>query len=78
MNFTYRDPTSGEDAVCDARCPLSNDANVSYQDFHFVNTVGMSSFRIDVSDWYGDGGGLNGVELFQNGKENFSKSWTLR
>lgn len=69
MNFTYKDPSSGEDAQCDARCPLSNDPKVPFQDFHFVNTVGMSSFRIDVSDWYGDGAGLNGVELFQDGTE---------
>lgn len=70
MNFTYTDPITREESLCDARCPLSNDPNISYQDFHFVNTVGMSSFRIDVSDWYGDGGGLNGVELFQNGIEH--------
>lgn len=70
MNFTYTDPSSGRDALCDALCPLSNDPNIPFQDFHFVNTVGMSSFRIDVSDWYGNGGGLDGVELFQNGTEH--------
>lgn len=72
MNFTYKDPSSGKDALCDARCTLSNDPNIPFQDFHFVNTVGMSSFRIDVSEWYGDGAGLNGVELFQNGTELLS------
>lgn len=71
MNFTYTDPITREESLCDALCPLSNDSNISYQDFHFVNTVGMSSFRIDVSDWYGDGGGLNGVELFQNGTKHY-------
>ena len=68
MNFTYIDPTTGKNTTCDARCPLSNDTKVSYQDFRFVNTVGMSSFQIDISAWYGQGGGLNGIELFQDGK----------
>ncbi|KAF2200204.1 hypothetical protein GQ43DRAFT_374400 [Delitschia confertaspora ATCC 74209] len=65
MNFTYTDPTSGEQAYCDARCPLPQD-NVTAQDFRFVNFVGMNSFRIDISEWYGPGGGLSGIELFQD------------
>ena len=68
MNFTYIDPVNGKNTSCDARCPLSNDTKVAYQDFRFVNTVGMSSFQIDISAWYGQGGGLNGIELFQDGK----------
>lgn len=68
MNFTYTDPDTGEEGLyCDARCPLSSNKSVPYQDFRFWNTVGMSSFRIDISEWYGAGGGLDGVELFQNG-----------
>ncbi|KAL6715923.1 hypothetical protein ACLMJK_006884 [Lecanora helva] len=67
MNFTYTDPDSGqENQYCDARCPLSANKNVPYQDFHFWNTVGMNAFRIDISEWYGEGGGLDGIELFQN------------
>jgi hypothetical protein len=67
MNFTYADPATGNESVCDARCPLSDDPDIEYQDFRFVNTVGMDGFQIDVSDWYGKGGGLAGIELFQNG-----------
>ena len=68
MNFTYHNPDTGKDEQCDARCHLSSNPSVQYQDFRFVNTVGMSSFKIDISEWYGQGGGLNGVELFQDGK----------
>ena len=68
MNFTYKDPDTGADNHCDARCPLSAKESVPYQDFRFINTVGMSAFRIDISDWYGQGAGLDGIELFQNGK----------
>ncbi|ORY01991.1 cortical protein marker for cell polarity-domain-containing protein [Clohesyomyces aquaticus] len=69
MNFTFVDPTTGEQRFCDARCPLPAN-NVSAQDFFFVNRVGMNSFRIDISGFYGQGGGLSGIELFQN--ENFA------
>ena len=66
MNFTYIDPATNQNASCTSECPLSSDPAVKFQDFHFVNVVGMSGFRIDISDWYGKGGGLNGVELFQD------------
>ena len=68
MNFTYTDPDTGVEGHCDALCPLSSQTTVPYQDFRFINTVGMSAFRIDISAWYGQGGGLDGIELFQNGK----------
>jgi hypothetical protein len=67
MNFSYIDPSSGQQQYCDARCPLPQN-NQTEQDFTFVNEVGMDSFRIDISDWYGAGAGLAGIELFQNGK----------
>jgi hypothetical protein len=65
MNFTYVDPSTGNQRFCDATCPLP-EGNTTGQDFTFVNGVGMNAFRIDISDWYGQGGGLNGIELFQN------------
>lgn len=68
MNFTYTDPATGQLASCDARCPLSDNSTEKYSDFHFVNVIGMSAFQIDISDWYGDGAGLDGIELFQDGK----------
>ena len=66
MNFTYTDPATSQNASCSSECPLSDDKSVQYQDFHFVNTVGMNSFRIDISAWFGSGGGLDGIELFQD------------
>ncbi len=66
MNFTYIDPATGRNQSCTNQCPLSSDKNVPFQDFHFVNVIGMASFRIDISDWFGSGGGLDGIELFEN------------
>ncbi|KAL1836376.1 hypothetical protein VTJ49DRAFT_5231 [Mycothermus thermophilus] len=64
MNFTYIDPATGQNASCTNECPLSDDKSVRFQDFHFVNVIGMNEFRIDISAFYGSGGGLNGIELF--------------
>ncbi|KAF3004688.1 hypothetical protein E8E14_004243 [Neopestalotiopsis sp. 37M] len=66
MNFTYIDPATNENATCTSECPLSDDTSVEYQDFFFVNNVGMNEFTIDVSAWYGSGGGFDGIELFQD------------
>ncbi|KAF2099762.1 hypothetical protein NA57DRAFT_65681 [Rhizodiscina lignyota] len=64
MRFTYIDP-QGQNKTCDAQCPLPQN-NETFQDFHFVNAVGMNEFRIDISAWYGQGGGLAGIELFED------------
>lgn len=66
MNFTYIDPATGRNASCSSECPLSSNSSVQFQDFHFVNVIGMNSFQIDISAFYGSGGGLNGIELFQD------------
>jgi hypothetical protein len=67
LRFNYTDPATNQTLMCDQTCSLSNDTNIKYQDFIFVNPIGMNSFQIDISDWYGSGGGLDGIELFQNG-----------
>ncbi|KAF1959335.1 hypothetical protein CC80DRAFT_325802 [Byssothecium circinans] len=64
MNFTFVNPVTKRQEFCDARCPLPQD-NTTAQDFFFVNQVGMNAFQLDISDWYGKGGGLNAVEVFQ-------------
>ena len=71
MNLTYTDPSTGRQAFCDARCPLP-EGNTTAQDFSFVNNIGMNAFRIDISDWYGNGAGLNGIQLFQDEMNSYA------
>lgn len=66
MNLTYTDPDSGDEVNCDASCSLPSSTKEKFTDFRFVNRVGMSGFMLEVQDWYGNGAGLNGIELFQN------------
>lgn len=70
MNLSYVDP-NGQKAHCDARCPLP-EGNTTAQDFAFVNVVGMNAFRVDISDWYGAGAGLNGIQLFQDAMYSYA------
>jgi len=62
MNFTYMDD-SGSQQYCQSECPLPQ--NTDSRDFTLVNSVGMTGFRLDISGWYGAGGGLSSVELYQ-------------
>jgi hypothetical protein len=66
MNFTFIDPVTGQNSSCSSECPLSSNSSIEYQDFYFVNVIGMNGFQIDISAWYGSGGGLDGIELFEN------------
>lgn len=65
MNLTYVDLETGSNVTCTSECPLANSTS-EYQDFTFVNNVGMDRFRIAISEWYGNGGGLAGIQLFHN------------
>ncbi|EED16981.1 cellular morphogenesis protein (Rax2), putative [Talaromyces stipitatus ATCC 10500] len=66
MNLTYTDPSTGQKAFCDFACPLSNDTSEPFRDFELVNPVGMSGFMIQILNWYGQGAGLDGIEIFQS------------
>ncbi|KAB8229523.1 putative cellular morphogenesis protein (Rax2) [Aspergillus alliaceus] len=66
MNLTYTDPDTAEDVYCDQNCLLSDKKDEKYREFKFVNSVGMKGFQIEVLTWYGDGAGLNGIELLQD------------
>ena len=67
MHLTTTDPDTGDRVSCSNECTLAHGNSTSFQDFSFEPSVGMQGFRIDISAWYGDGGGLNGVELFEDG-----------
>jgi hypothetical protein len=78
LNLTYTDPQTGQKAFCDAQCPLSNNGSETFRDFDFVNPVGMSGFMLQISDWYGQGAGLDGIELFEDGKLDPHDDWEKR
>jgi hypothetical protein len=70
LNLNYID-ADGKNQSCSSVCTLPQD-NSTYQDFYMVPPVGMNSFRIFITDWYGDGGGLAGIEMFQDQLYSFA------
>ena len=67
-NYTlsYLDPVSGIASTCSNHCVLSNDPAVTFQDFRILNTSMTSGIAIDIQSWYGVGGGLSSVKVFQS------------
>ncbi|KAJ5360056.1 Rax2 [Penicillium concentricum] len=65
MNLTYIDE-SGKKTSCDSSCPLSSSTSETYREFTMVNPVGMQGLQIEILSWYGQGAGLNGIEVFQD------------
>ncbi|KAK5172341.1 uncharacterized protein LTR77_003979 [Saxophila tyrrhenica] len=70
LNLNYID-VDGQNRSCSLNCPLPR-GNSTYQDFYMVPAVGMDSFRIFITEWYGDGGGLAGIEMFQDELYSFA------
>jgi hypothetical protein len=70
LNLNYID-VNGNNRSCSNPCPLPQD-NSTYQDFYMVPSVGMGQFRIFITEWYGDGGGLAGIEMFQEDLYSFA------
>ncbi|KAF2723229.1 cellular morphogenesis protein [Polychaeton citri CBS 116435] len=69
LNMDYFD-ADGNNRSCSNNCPLAQ--NTTAQDFHFVPPVGMNSFRVYITSWYGAGGGLAGIEMFQDDVFSFA------
>lgn len=63
-NLSYVDPSTSKFGYCDRACPLSISSSVAYQDFFFVNVISMNAFRLDITEWYGNEGGLKALQLY--------------
>ena len=70
LNLNYID-VDGQNRSCSNPCPLPQN-NSTYQDFYMVPSVGMGQFRIFITEWYGAGGGLAGIEMFQEDLYSFA------
>ncbi|KAI9264062.1 cortical protein marker for cell polarity-domain-containing protein [Phascolomyces articulosus] len=66
FELSYIDPTTQQITTCTTDCELSNDPNVEYQDFTAVNSNTATGIRIQIDSWYGQGGGLSNVQIFQS------------
>ena len=76
-NLSYVDPATFTTAFCDRACPLPMDPSIGYQDFSFVNLISMNAFRLDITDWYGSGGGFQGIQLYGDFQASSTQSTSL-
>ena len=64
-NLSYVDPSTQQTITCSEDCRLSND---TYQDFTVLDALSANGIRININSWFGSGGGLGYVQIFQSGK----------
>ncbi|CAG8476396.1 8419_t:CDS:10 [Diversispora eburnea] len=63
-SLTYTDSTDGTIKNCSDPCPLQHD-NQDFQLFYFVDPISIVGIQIEILEYYGNGGGLHGVRLYQ-------------
>ncbi|KAK4517550.1 uncharacterized protein ATC70_000890 [Mucor velutinosus] len=64
--LSYLDPDTNLTKTCSTNCSLSKNTNVLYQDFRITNISLTNGIAIDIHSWYGVGGGLASVKVFQS------------
>ncbi|KAG0264660.1 hypothetical protein BG011_006367 [Mortierella polycephala] len=70
LNLSYVDPATHAIRYC-TECPLltrshSPSVQQEYQDFVVVKPVLLRGIQINIESWYGLGGGLGGIEVYQS------------
>lgn len=63
FNLSYVDPVTQQTMTCSEDCTLSN---ATYQDFTVLNPLSSTGVRININSWFGSGGGLGFVQIFQS------------
>ncbi|KAI5288938.1 hypothetical protein KEM54_004656 [Ascosphaera aggregata] len=65
LNMSYMDD-QGKLRPCNPGCPLPENSPKEYHEFTFTYPMRMTGFNIEVWDWYGSGGGFDGIELLSD------------
>ncbi|KAG0193568.1 hypothetical protein DFQ28_004460 [Apophysomyces sp. BC1034] len=66
FDLSYVDPSTQQTIQCSGSCVLSNSTTIAYQDFTVLHPISTNALRIYIDSWYGAGGGLSSVEIFQS------------
>lgn len=71
FQLAYVDPTTQVRTTCSDMCFMANSPNVTFQDFTVENAINTTGVRIEIHSWYGSGGGLGNVQIYQAGKYKY-------
>ncbi|ORX46775.1 hypothetical protein DM01DRAFT_1327525 [Hesseltinella vesiculosa] len=66
FQLSYIDPLTQKRTTCSDMCFLANTPSITYQDFTVESPINTTGVRIDILTWYGNGGGLGDVQIFQS------------
>ncbi|KAI8381043.1 cortical protein marker for cell polarity-domain-containing protein [Radiomyces spectabilis] len=66
FQLSYVDPITQQLMTCTQSCPLSENPQLVSEEFTVTKTMATQGIRIMIDAWYGAGGGLGGVEIFQS------------
>ncbi|KAJ1658771.1 hypothetical protein IWQ61_002040 [Dispira simplex] len=64
IKLSYVNYHTNETYTCDQSCPLFEGSD-HWQEFKVVNDITIQGFRLNIEGWYGQGAGLESVELYQ-------------
>ncbi|KAJ1979880.1 hypothetical protein H4R33_005614 [Dimargaris cristalligena] len=62
--LSYIDPNTNKRIKCTESCPLALDSS-NWQEFVVDDDVNTTGVRINIEAWYGQGAGLQAVEIYQ-------------
>ncbi|ORX99318.1 hypothetical protein K493DRAFT_212806 [Basidiobolus meristosporus CBS 931.73] len=69
LPLSYYNSTTQKTVQCSDECPLNQDPNLPFQEFRVVQPtvpITLDGINIEILSWYGAGGGLGRVELYQS------------
>ncbi|KAL0096830.1 cortical protein marker for cell polarity-domain-containing protein, partial [Phycomyces blakesleeanus] len=66
FNLSYIDPLTLRTKTCSTQCQLTQSTKLEFQDFIILDSSITYGVRIEIASWYGSGGGLAGVQIYQS------------
>ncbi|KAJ1980989.1 hypothetical protein H4R35_000905 [Dimargaris xerosporica] len=64
VTLKYLDPQTGQTKTCDQLCSLADDGT-HWQEYVVQSDVSVAGLRIVIEEWYGDGAGLQQVQIYE-------------
>ncbi|KAK9760006.1 hypothetical protein K7432_016406, partial [Basidiobolus ranarum] len=69
LPLSYYNSTTQKTVACSEECPLDQEPSLPFAEFRIIQTtspITLSGINIEILSWYGAGGGLGKVQLYQS------------
>ncbi|KAI5295649.1 hypothetical protein KEM56_005593, partial [Ascosphaera pollenicola] len=72
LNMSYTE-SNGNTAYCNPGCALPQSSAGHYEEYTFTyQDIRMNAFQLEIWEWYGAGGGLDGIELLSDEIDSYA------